>query len=246
MSSFTGGYPWISAWCGDIDITGDRRPQSFYREIMWGRRAAPFIGVRRPEHHGRQVVHAGPWSWSDVLDSWTWPIADGLPVTVEVYAAAPEVELVVNQISLGRQPAGPEHRFRAVFETTYSRGVLESVAWDGDREIARTTLRSSEGPTHLDVQAERATVSCDGTDLAFVRISLLDGWGTVDNTADRPVSVVVDGPGVLLGLASARPATTFDGRALAVIRPTGPGTLTVTVTADGVEHATTSVTVAGP
>ena len=45
--------------------------------------------------------------------------------------------------------------------------------------------------------------------------------------------------------ASARPATeepytgytctTFDGRALAVIRPTGPGRITVSVTADDVE-----------
>jgi beta-galactosidase len=61
--------------------------------------------------------------------------------------------------------------------------------------------------------------------------------------------VTVDGPGVLQGLGSANPVTeesftdstctTFDGRALAVIRPTGEGSITVTITADGcdTQHA---------
>src|SRR5262249_14518961 len=30
---FQGAWPWLTAWCGDIDITGFRRPQSYYREI---------------------------------------------------------------------------------------------------------------------------------------------------------------------------------------------------------------------
>ena len=33
-----------------------------------------------------------------------------------------------------------------------------------------------------------------------------------------------------------RPARTFDGRALAVVRPTGPGAIEVTVTGDGMER----------
>ena len=38
------GIPWRTAWCGDIDITGHRRPQSYYREIVFGLRSDP---VRR-------------------------------------------------------------------------------------------------------------------------------------------------------------------------------------------------------
>ena len=33
-----GPYPWLLAWCGDIDITGHRRPASYYREIVFGLR----------------------------------------------------------------------------------------------------------------------------------------------------------------------------------------------------------------
>jgi len=67
----------------------------------------------------------------------------------------------------------------------------------------------------------------------------------------RPVTVQVSGPGVLAGLGSARPrtqepfggsrCTTFDGRALAIVRPTGPGEITVHVDADGCEPVTSTI-----
>ena len=29
------GWPWYNAWCGDIDFCGDKKPQSFYRDVIW-------------------------------------------------------------------------------------------------------------------------------------------------------------------------------------------------------------------
>ena len=97
----------------------------------------------------------------------------------------------------------------------------------------------------LDARADRTEIGADPTDLAFVELTLVDEAGTTVTGGDRLITVEVDGPGVLQGLASARPdpeepftgttCTTFDGRALAVIRPTGEGTITTRVTADGVD-----------
>jgi fumarylacetoacetate (FAA) hydrolase family protein len=66
------------------------------------------------------------------------------------------------------------------------------------------------------------------------------------------VTVTVEGAGVLQGLGSARPDTTetytaenhtsFDGRLLAVVRPTTAGEITVHVRADGFEPVTVSLT----
>jgi hypothetical protein len=60
---------------------------------------------------------------------------------------------------------------------------------------------------------------------------------------DRQVTVEVEGPAVLAGLGTGDPSTeekfsdgsrtTFRGRALGVIRATGDGHITVTVSADG-------------
>ncbi len=242
--SFLGEYPWRTAWCGDIDITGHRRPQSYYREIVFGLRAAPYLAVQRPEHHG-ELAAGTPWSWSDTVSSWTWACDEGAPVIVEVYADADEVELLVNGRSLGRQPSGAPHRYKSEFETVYEPGLLEAVAWRDGLERGRSALRTATGPVRLDAQVDRPAIAAHPGDLAYVALSLVDADGVLHRASDRRVEVEVDGTGVLQALGSANPATaegfsgtsctTFDGRALAILRPTGGGRITLTVTAPGCE-----------
>jgi beta-galactosidase len=244
--SFTGPYPYLLAGCGDIDITGHRRPASYYRQIVFGLRTQPYLAVQRPEHHGKTFTGT-PWAWSNSVSSWTWPGAEGSPVTVEVYSGADEVELLVNGRSLGRQPAGDGHRFRAEFEAVYEPGELLAVAYSGGTETGRHLLRSAAGSVLLRAEADRRLVSVGGGDLAFVTLTLTDLAGTCWTGADRTVRAEVTGPGVLLGFGSASPSTeerfdaterrTYDGRALAVLRPTGPGEIRLLACAAGCEAA---------
>ena len=249
--SFTGPYPYLLAGCGDIDITGHRRPASYYRQIVFGLRARPYLAVQRPEHHG-ETFAGTPWAWSDSIASWTWPGSEGSPVTVEVYSDADEVELLLNGRSLGRKPVGDSHRFRAEFETLYEPGELLAVAYAGGTETGRHLLRSAAGPVLLRAEADRQAVSADGGDLAYVALTLTDPAGTCCTHADRPVRVDVTGPCVLLGFGSASPSTeerfdaterrTYDGRALAVLRPAGPGKIRLIASAPGCEPAEVLVT----
>lgn len=237
----SGPYPWQLAWCGDLDITGFRRPVSYYREIVFGLRTAPYIAVQRPVPG---VAVAGPWSWTDSLASWTWDAPLGTPLTVEVYTAADSVELLLDGVPLGTATAD---RYRATFTVPWAPGVLEAVA-GGERFALSTAV----GDASLVVEADRAGIRATDDDLAFVTVEVRDAAGTVDPRREVPVTVTVDGPGVLLGLGSARPDTTesylastfstFEGRVLAVVRPTGPGAITVTATADGFAAASAVVT----
>ncbi|MFJ8785117.1 glycoside hydrolase family 2 protein [Streptomyces sp. NPDC102476] len=87
---FEAPYPWISARVGDLDITGLRRPISYYREIVFGLRTQPYLAVQRPEVYGREGF--GMWARSDSLASWSWDVPIGTPIAVEVYTVADEVE----------------------------------------------------------------------------------------------------------------------------------------------------------
>ena len=234
-------YPWLLAWCADIDITGHRRPQSYFREIVYSLRQEPYIAVQPPADYGRVVTRQGEWAFNDVRASWSWPSDEGRPVHVEVYSSADEVELLLNGESLGRQPAGRSHRYKAEFTVDYQPGELQAIAWDEGKHVARTSLRSAVGDVWLRLSADRAAIKADPFDAAFVDVELTDAAGTTYNGCDRMVTVEVSGPGVLQGFASANPVTeesfcdaectTFGGRALAVIRPMGPGEITVTVAA---------------
>ncbi|WP_249522556.1 glycoside hydrolase family 2 TIM barrel-domain containing protein [Modestobacter marinus] len=241
-AGFSGAFPWLLAWCGDIDVTGHRRPASWYREIVFGLRRDPYLAVQRPEHSGR-TWGSTPWGWADTVGSRSWAGAEGTPLEVEVYSDAEEVELLLDGRSLGTAPAGEAHRFRAEFAVPFAPGELTAVARTGGQETGRFSLRTATGDVRLAAAADRDVVRADGTDLAYVDLSLTDADGTVFTGVDRVVTVVVEGPAVLAGFGSAAPSTTesylddvhttFDGRALAVVRPTGPGTITLTATAEG-------------
>ena len=93
------------------------------------------------------------------------------------------------------------------------------------------------------VNVDRVKISESSTDAAFLEIQLVDEAGELHRGTDRQVTVTVEGPGTLQGLASDdqksaevftdTSCTTFEPRALAVLRPTRAGSISVTVAADG-------------
>ncbi len=244
-------YPWITSDTGDIDITGFRRPVSYWREIVWGLRPTPYLAVRPPEHHGKPSTVRAGWSFTDAVASWSWPGFDGRPVTVEVYTDADEVELLLDGASVGRATVGESHPFLASVDTTYAPGELTAVAYRDGAETGRTSLRSASGPVLLDVRVDRDRIEASDRDLAFVDITLVDADGNPHRGEDRAVTVALDGPAVLQGLGTGNPCTeetfgapthdTYHGRALAVIRPTGPGTITLTVSGPGCDARTVTI-----
>ncbi|MFB8777600.1 glycoside hydrolase family 2 TIM barrel-domain containing protein [Streptomyces broussonetiae] len=242
-------YPHLTADCGDLDITGHRRPASYYREIVFGLRSDPYIAVRRPEHRDKRFAGT-PWAWSDCISSWTWPGAEGSTVTVEVYGAGDEVEVLLNGRRQGRQPLKD---FRADFEVRYEKGELLAVVYTGGVETGRYAVRTAERVRRLRAEVDRSVIAVTGGDLAFVTLTLTDEEGTCHPASDRPVRLEVTGDGVLAGFGSACPSTeerfdaldhqTYEGRALAILRPTGPGEIRLVASAQDCPVASVMVVV---
>lgn len=243
---FSTPYPGLTAWCGDLDITGHRRTISYYRETVFGLRTTPYIAVQRPDRYDADVAVATPWSWSDTVSSWSWPEFEGRPVRVEVYSDADEVELLLDGNRVAAAKVGETKAFRADLELLYSPGELTAVAYTDGVETGRTSLVSA-APDRLVLAAtpDRTELRADTRDLAYVSLELTDADGILRPTLDRTVRVEVEGPAVLAALGSAAPVTaesftdaehrTFDGRALAIVRPNAPGEITLSVNADGCE-----------
>lgn len=234
-----GPFPYLLADCGDIDLTGHRLPASHYREIAFGLTRGPAIAVHRPEHHGRPVAKT-PWSWDDVLDSWTWAVEAGAPATVDVYADADEVELLLDGEPLGRSAVGTPRPLVARFETVYRPGELVAVAFADGAEVGRAALRTA-GDALLVARAEAPEFAADGG-LGYIEIAFEDASGVLVPTADRPVTVSVEG-GELAGIGSGRArteesfagptVTTHDGRLIAIVRAAVAGEVRVTAEAEG-------------
>lgn len=240
-------YPWYIAWCGDLDITGHRRPVSYYREIVFGLRTQPYLAVRYPRTFGK-TRKTGGWDFMDGMSGWTWPGTEGKPVEVEVYAPGDRVELFLN----GNKVAESKIKdYRTVLTTEYQPGTLTAVAYEKENEIGRFTLKTAGENVTLKAKPDRTVIRADETDLCYVDISLVDEAGIVNPSVDRRVQAKVEGAGVLAGLGSAKPTSeesflnnsfcTFEGRLLAILRPTGEGTICLTLSTQGCPPVTIQV-----
>ena len=245
VRGFDVGFPGLTSFTGDIDITGTRRPVSYYRETVFGLRTSPYIAVLRPEHYGKMFIEASPWAWHDVVSSWSWPGAEGKTVSVEVYSDAEEVELLLNGSPVGRAKVGETRAFRADFDVVYQPGELVAVAYRDGVETGRSLLRSASDRVQLALEVESADLSAG--QLAYVRIRRVDENGELHIIGDEPVTLTLDGPAVLQGFGSGNPSTvetfgslthsTFDGQVLAILRVTGTGEIRVGASSAGAESA---------
>lgn len=250
--AFDGEFPWLTSWSADLDITGHRRPMSYYRETVFGLRTEPYIAVRRPSNHGR-VFTLGQWSWTDAVSSWSWDVADGFPMLLEVYSDADEVELQLNDRTVAREVVGTRRAFVADFEIPFERGTLTAVALREGEAVGRSAVRTASTEAVLDVRLDKSVAELRDGALVFAEVELRDADGNLINDADRPVTVDVTGAGSLVALGSGRPRTserfdqdthrTYDGRVLAVVRPDRIGIIEITVTAVELTEAVAHVEV---
>ncbi|MCC8045919.1 MAG: DUF4982 domain-containing protein [Clostridiales bacterium] len=241
---FGAEFPAQLAYCGDIDITGRRRPASYYRECVFGLREEPYIAVQNPRHYGESLIKT-PWVISDATPSWTWEGCEGKPVIVEVYAPGDEVELFVNGKSVGKKQSGEAAGYRTLFETTYEPGTVTAVVYkkedaaDAPKTSAIDTPKSSAAAqTELHTAAAPAQVAltCEETakdELLFIDVQLLDAAGTLATGAEGRLKAEVSGGAVLAGFGSGNPkpdynyldgaADTWGATALLILRKTGTG-----------------------
>ena len=247
-------YPWLLANCGDIDICGFRRPQSYYREIVWGLRKEPYIGVENPAYYGKKPVGTR-WSWPDVIDSWTWREEFiGKPVRVEVYSSSEMVELYINGKLIGSKPAGEENRFKTIFETIYEPGEIFAISYTGGKEDGRYIIRTAGPPEIIYAKPDKNEINADGDDLVFIELMLEDKDGNRNYLYDKEIYIDIKGPAILQGFGNANPkgdgkfygnksTMTYRGRALAVIRSTlEKGEIEITFKAEGCRESKINIT----
>ncbi len=241
-----GEYPWHQANCGDLDLCGFKRPQSYYRDIVWKTGTRLYIAVHDPVPAGK-TPNVTQWGWPEVWPNWTWPGHEGETFQVDVYSGCEQVELFLNGRSLGVQPSSKNERYTASFKVPYEAGVLKAVGLDGGKAAAETQVETVGAAVGLRLSADRAQLHGQD-DLAYVTVEIVDGAGRVHPAADRPVFFSAQGAGSIAAVGSANPVseesyrgnqrTPYRGRALVVVKAGGqPGEIRLRAQADGLDAA---------
>ena len=210
--------PSRSSYFGIIDLAGFPKDRYWIYQARW-----------RPE---LPMVH--------ILPHWTWPGREGQVTPVHVYTSGDEAELFVNGESMGRKA---RDGYRIVWDdVVYQPGALKVVAY-------KNGIRWAEAEVKTAGKADKTALEVDfaGEDLTFVTASVLDRDDIVAPDADNLLSFKVKGPGVLVATDAGDPTShtpfhspdinAFHGLCSAIVRRTGDGEITVSVSAKGLSSS---------
>ena len=251
MAVMVHNFPWHSAVCGDIDLTGYRKPQSYYRDIIWNGGDRVYATVRLPEPDGKQIV-AAMWATYPTLPTWTWPGQQGKNLQVEVYSGAEKVRLYLNDKLIGEQPTTRDQEFKATFSVPYSPGTLKAIGLRANHPVAESVLTTSGEATTLRLTPDRSVLLADGDDLSFITVEAVDAEGRPQLHAAQPVEFSVSGPASIEAVGNGDgedPASyhvnqrkLFQGRALVVVRTSrNAGSIGLTAKSAGLRQTTATI-----
>ncbi|SHM73488.1 glycoside hydrolase family 2 TIM barrel-domain containing protein [Mucilaginibacter sp. OK098] len=244
-------YPFHGAYCGDVDLTGWRKPISHYRSLLYNGNEKIYMAVKEPNPPSGEIKET-LWSVWPTWESWTWPENVGKNIQVEIYSKYPKVRLYLNNKLIGEKSTTEEQGYKAEFAVAYAPGVIKAVGVDNGKEVESTNLQTAGDATKIQLTADRKEIAANGQDLSYVTIEITDGDGVFQPNAANRLDFKIEGCGTIAGIANADMKDTdpyvgntrkaWRGRALVVIRSThSAGGIKLTVSSTGLSGAVLNI-----
>lgn len=253
--------PWVIGefvWTG-FDYLGEPTP---YNEA-WPSRSSYFgicdlAGLPKDRYY----LYRSRWNTKDetlhILPHWNWEDRKGETTPVFVYTNYDSAELFVNGESQGIQTKTKDltvqHRYRLMWmDVKYEPGTLKVVAFDKDgKAVAEKEVHTAGEPHHLELSADKKTISANGKDLSYITVSVVDKDGNLcpkaNNQLDFKVSgasdfkAVCNGDATSLEMFHLPTMKTFSGKLVVTVQSLKEaGEITVEVNGKGLRTATISI-----
>ncbi|NOR74238.1 MAG: DUF4982 domain-containing protein [Draconibacterium sp.] len=224
-------YPWNHAFCGDIDICGFKRPQSYYRDVLWevGDKLSIFVKPPVPSFPEKENRASwSKWHWHDLVAEWNWEGFENQPLEVNVYSGYEKVELFLNGISLGVKDANLENEYIAKWSVPYQSGELKAMATNKNGETFTNVLKTANTPVKILLTAGRSELNPNGQDLSYIVVDLVDANGLLHPKTENLVQFEIEGSGKIIAVANSNPMSiesfqqpkrkAYKGRCLVIVK----------------------------
>lgn len=185
-------------WTG-FDYLGEPTPY----DAVWPSRSSYFgifdlAGLPKDRYY----LYRSRWNKSEhtlhLLPHWTWPDRIGQETPVFCYTDYPRAELFVNGVSQGvrvKSDTSRLDRYRLRWmNVRYQPGTLKVVAYNDKGEVCAVDSVVTAGrPYAIRLTPDRKVLTADGSDLAFVRASVVDKAGNLCPDATNQLLFSVKG-----------------------------------------------------
>ncbi len=248
-------WPWYVSNCGDIDILGNKKPQSYFRDVVWGESNLE-MAVHVPAPEGKEEV-VFFWGWPQEYQSWNWAEEVGRTLDVTVYSSYPKVRMELNGESLGEKEIAPGSGYKAVFAVPYQPGELK-VSGIVNGEVSESKVLKTTGPVvGIRLSPERKKIGADPGEIAYIDVVAVDADGNVVPDSNVKVQVSIGGEAVLIAAGNASPYAEgsmqdgnfnlFRGKGMVIVRSTGKkGKIRISAGSEGIASTEAEIVAGDP
>jgi beta-galactosidase len=192
-------WPEIGHGSGLLDRTGNARAVGYERQSWWSDQPMVYM-ARRIGASDRLATDPGTGGaerYRQVLFSdWTPAKPSAQGENVEVYSNCREVELFLNDQSLGAQPLPPDAAPR-VWRVPYAPGTLKAVGKNDGGSAATCELKTAGPAARIVLSNDRPTLAPAWDEVALVRATIVDDQGVPVPRVNDLISFETTGPGVI-------------------------------------------------
>jgi len=175
-------WPCISSHFGVIDTCGFPKDTFFYYQAWWT---------------SRPVLHVFP--------HWNWQGKGGRPISVWVHGNCEEVELFLNDQSLGKHPMPRNSHLE--WKVDYAPGTLLARGFTGGKLIAESRRETTGAPAAIKLTSDRPAINADGEDVALITVAVLDSKNRIVPVADNEITFELTGHGKVIGVGNGDPSS---------------------------------------
>lgn len=175
-------WPAISSQFGILDTCGFRKDNSYYYEAWW---------------NDKPLVH--------LLPHWNWPGKDWQPIRVWAHSNCDEVELFLNEKSLGRQHV--QRNSHVEWSVPFEPGTLIARGSRDGVEVAADRRETTGPPVAVKLTPHRSKLRADGQDVAIVTVEVVDAEGRRVPTASHEITFAISGAGKICGVGNGDPSS---------------------------------------
>lgn len=175
-------WPCVTSHFGFMDICGFPKDGYYAYKAAW---------TNKP------VVHLFP--------HWNWPGKVGKQINVQCYTNCDEVELFLNDKSIGKKKTIPFEKLE--WELAYQPGKLEARGYNKRKLVTRDIVETATEPAQVSLISDVNLLKANGCDVAVIRVVIKDAEGRLVPTADDLVKFSIEGPGKIIGTGNGNPSS---------------------------------------
>ncbi|MFD1316376.1 glycoside hydrolase family 2 TIM barrel-domain containing protein [Namhaeicola litoreus] len=187
--------------------------------------------------------------WTDepmvhILPHWTWPGKEGQTIPVWTYSNCDEVELFLNEKSLGTK--SNKGKLNLSWDVPYISGTIKALGKNEGRVVSEQTYHTAKKAFKVEVITDKSEVLADGVSCVHLEVNILDENGNFVPYADNLIKFEIEGPANNIGVENGDPLdlasnkinqrNAFNGKCLLILQTTKePGKIKVNVRSEGLE-----------